>query len=193
MLMTNDNIKLYVHDKLLAATVLRIIPGFIHPNHVTMLRFALIPIVTWFIWSQNWGWAFPLFLFAAFTDALDGTLARVRKQITFWGTVADPIADKLLISISVVILVAREISPLLAASIVSLELLIVAGASYRGRNGIHASANGWGKTKMILQVAGLSLLILASISVQDYLVTAAAAILIASLPLAFVSFLTYSL
>lgn len=193
MLVTNDNIRLYLHDRLLGATIVRLIPRSVLPNHITMLRFVLIPIVTWLIWSENWNWALPLFLFAAFTDALDGTLARLRKQITMWGTVADPVADKLLIGIAAVILVAQGLSPLLAAVIVSLELLIVVGATYRGRLGIHTSANGWGKAKMMLQVTGLGCLLLAQIFGTAYLVPAAAVALLLALPVAFVSFLTYSL
>lgn len=193
MLVTNENVRLYFHDKILGATLVRLIPGFVHPNHVTMLRFVLIPIVTWLIWSGSWNWALSLFLFAAFTDALDGTLARLRKQITMWGTVADPVADKLLIGFAAVILVARELSPLLAAVIVSMELLIVVGATYRGRLGIHTSANGWGKAKMLLQVIGLACLLLASLYGGTALLYIGAAALILALPVGFISFLTYSL
>ena len=158
MLMTNENVRFYPHDRLLGATVVKLVPKWIHPNQVTVLRFILTPIVLFLMWTHSWPWAFALFLFTAFTDALDGTLARVRKQITLWGTMADPIADKLLVGSVVILLVAREISVFFAAIIIGIELLILGGAIFRKRKGVYASANGYGKIKMLLQITGLALL-----------------------------------
>ncbi len=193
MLMTNENIRLFPHDRLLGATVVKLIPQWVEPNHVTVLRFFLIPIILILILNEEWRYALPLFLLTAFTDALDGTLARLRNKITMWGTIADPIADKLLIGLVAIILVSQFLSPAFAALIVALELLIVAGAAYRGRKGVHTSANNWGKSKMFLQVVGVSCLLLAPIIGQTMTVPAAGAALALALPIGIVSFLTYSL
>jgi CDP-diacylglycerol--glycerol-3-phosphate 3-phosphatidyltransferase len=161
-LMTNENVQLYAHDRLLAQTILRLIPSWIRPNHFTILRVCLVPVVLWFIWQDAWSIAAPLFFGTAVTDMIDGSLARTRKQITMWGTMADPIADKLLIGSVVIVFVAREINAAFAAVIVLLECLIVLMAFARRERGHpYVSANWYGKTKMVLQVAGVLMLLIA--------------------------------
>ncbi len=130
-LMTNENIQLYFHDRLLAKTILRLIPSWIRPNHFTILRVCLVPVVLWFLWQDAWPIVVPLFFGTAATDMIDGSLARTRKQITLWGTVADPIADKLLIGSVVILFVAQEINVAFALVIVLLECLIVITALVR--------------------------------------------------------------
>lgn len=192
MLMTNENIRFFPHDRLLEYTILKLVPRFVKPNHLTVLRIILIPFVLYFFWIENWAWALPLFLFAALTDAMDGSLARTRKQITLWGTLADPVADKLLIGSAVVLFVAREIHPLFAIVIVLIEVLIVIGALYRKRRGLYTSANGYGKIKMLLQVTGVTLLIIAKLAGVSLVVPFATATLSLAIVFAIVSLLTYS-
>lgn len=192
MLMTNENIRFFPHDRLLEYTILKLVPNFIKPNHLTVLRILLIPFVLYFFWVEQWSVALPLFLFAALTDAMDGSLARTRKQITLWGTLADPVADKLLIGSAVVIFVAREIHPLFAIVIVFLELLIVAGALFRKQRGLYSSANGYGKIKMLLQVTGVALLLVAKLAGISLAVPFATATLGLAIVFAIVSLLTYS-
>ncbi len=192
MLMTNENIRYFPHDRLFEYTILKLVPRFIKPNHLTVLRIILIPFVVYFFWTENWAWALPLFLFAALTDAMDGSLARTRKQITLWGTLADPVADKLLIGSAVVIFVAREIHPLFAVVMILIELLIVVGALYRKRRGLYASANNYGKIKMLLQVIGVSLLIVAKLAGVSLVVPFATATFALAIAFAIVSLLTYS-
>ncbi|MCR4256204.1 MAG: CDP-alcohol phosphatidyltransferase family protein [Candidatus Uhrbacteria bacterium] len=192
MLMTNENIVLAPFDKVLGAVFIRFFPRFIRPNHLTVLRMLLTPAVLWFLWIELWPWAFGLFLFAAMTDAWDGAMARLRKQITLWGTMADPVADKLLIGSVVVLFVAKELDVLFAVLIVSAELLIVAGAMYRRRQGRYASANGYGKIKMFLQILGVSFLLLAKLSGFMLAVPFAVGTLSLAVAFAVVSMLTYS-
>ncbi len=192
MLMTNENIVLAPHDRLLGAIFIRFIPSFVRPNHLTVLRLILTPIVLWLLWTQQWPWAFGLFLFTAFTDALDGTLARLRKQITLWGTMADPAADKFLIGSCVVVFVAREVNLMFALAIILIELMIVAGAMYRRRQGRYASANNYGKIKMFLQVVGVSMLLLAKLAGFSLFVPFAVGTLSLAIAFAVVSLLTYS-
>ena len=190
--MTNENIVLAPHDRFMGLVFVRWMPSFLRPNHLTILRVILTPFVLYLLWIENWPWALGLFLFAALTDALDGSLARLRKQITLWGTMADPAADKFLIGSAVVVFVAREVNVLFAAVIVSVELLVVAGALYRRRQGRYASANGYGKIKMLLQVIGVALLILAKLSGMSLATPFGVGTLSLALAFAVLSLLTYS-
>jgi len=190
--MTNENVVLAPHDRLMEAVFVRWLPRFVRPNQLTVLRIILTPFVLWLLWTEQWPWALGLFIFAAFTDALDGSLARLRKQITLWGTMADPVADKLLIGSAVVIFVAREVNILFAAVIVSVELLVVAGALYRRRQGRYASANNYGKIKMFLQVVGVALLILAKLSGFHLATPFGVGTLSLAIAFAVLSLLTYS-
>ncbi len=192
-LMTNENIKYAPHDYVFEKTILKIIPNEVHPNHVTVFRAVLIPFVLYYLWQEQWIPSLSLFLFAAFTDALDGTLARVRKQITAWGTVADPLVDKLLIGSVVLIFVAREINPLFAVLIIAVELLIIAGAINHGRHGRLGSANNYGKIKMFLQVLGVSLLLIAKILGFQLAVPFAIGTFSVAIVFAIVSLLTYGI
>lgn len=160
-LMTNENITFYPHDRLMAATVLKLVPSFIRPNHFTVARLVLTPFVLALLWLKWWEVLVPVFMLTAFTDVIDGSLARTRAQITMWGTAADPVADKILIGSVVVLFVAQEINPLFAALIVFLELLIVLSGLRRARRGAFVSANVYGKLKMLMQVLGVALLLLA--------------------------------
>lgn len=193
MLMTNENIRLYPHDRFMDAVLIRFLPKQLHPNHVTLFRIFLIPFVLWYVLQENWTVALPLFLFAAFTDALDGSMARLRTQITMWGTVADPVADKLLIGSVVVLFVAQEVDPIFAGIIVVIELLIIASGLVRHRKNWVISANWAGKMKMLFQVAGVALLFAAKLSGISLFVPFSIGTLAVAIIFAIVSLLTYSL
>jgi CDP-diacylglycerol--glycerol-3-phosphate 3-phosphatidyltransferase len=192
MFMTNESIRLFPHDYLMKWVIEPWFPRRVKPNHLTVLRFFLTPLVLWLIWRACWSRALVVFLFAAFTDALDGSLARLRRQITTWGTVADPVADKILIGSVAVAFVARVVGLWLAGLVLCMELLIVLGALYRRSKGKMSSANVFGKTKMCFQVIGVSLLLLAEWMHAPALVTMAIASFLISLAFAFISFVTYS-
>lgn len=190
--MTNETIQLYPHDRLLAWTLVPLTPKFIRPNHLTILRILLIPLVLAALWYESWTWSLILFLIAAITDAWDGSLARLRKQITLWGTMADPVADKLLIGSVVVLFVAREVNIIFAITIIIIELMLVAGAYIRKRQGRYTSANNYGKLKMFLQVLGVSLLLVAKLFGVETAVPFAIGTLSLAIVLAIVSLITYT-
>ena len=74
------------------------------PNQLTLLRMAFLPFVIIHLVSGHYGWALTLFILAGFSDGLDGLLARALKQQTLLGQYLDPIADKLLLSTTFLVL-----------------------------------------------------------------------------------------
>lgn len=150
------------HDYLLRYTFVPLVPRCVTPNMLTILRFVLIPFVFVFLGLEMWNIGVPLFLFAAFTDALDGSVARLRNQITEWGSFYDPIADKLLIGAVVLLVVTEHVNPVFAIIIVVVEASIILGGVFYARKGkVICSANFFGKTKMFLQVLGITTLLIA--------------------------------
>lgn len=164
---------LQIVDDLLSRTVLRLIPNTVSPNSVTIVRFISVPIVIFLLLEQNYAWGTVVFALSAFTDALDGAMARTRNQITYWGKVADPLADKLLIGATALILVTRFAGFELAALLVGIELLLVARAVYLHTRGANAGANAMGKTKMVLQSIALITLFVYALSGTSWYLTAA--------------------
>ena len=191
--MTNENVELYVQDRILAKILLPIIPHWIRPNHVTILRLFLIPFNIYFLLMERWEILIPLFVFTALTDVLDGAMARVRKQITLWGTILDPTADKLLIASVVGIFVVSEGYQLLAFTIILLEILIVLGGYMRRRRGEYICANGAGKIKMVLQAFGVSFMFLAKLTAIVSFSWLGAGLLGVSIIFAIISLVTYGI
>ena len=79
------------------------------PNALTLLRFAAIPLFVWLLLDERSGPSWPagiVFGLAALTDQLDGYLARRWRVESQFGKVADPLADRLMIDVAVVMLVA---------------------------------------------------------------------------------------
>ncbi len=190
--MTNENVRLYPHDPLIKWLFDWWVPRWLRPNHLTILRFALTPWVLYVLWQEYWITTLLLFLGTAFTDVLDGSLARLRKQITMWGTAADPIADKLLIGSMAIVFIVRVIGWWLAIAVLCMEVLVVSGVLYRRYKGRVSSANVFGKTKMFLQVTGTACFLASQVWQAPVLVTVGIALFLLSFLFAFISFLTYS-
>lgn len=173
--------------------ILPFIPRWVSPNYVTIARLISIPFVIWFLLQKNYAVGIPLFIISAFTDALDGSIARVRNRITRWGTFYDPVADKLLIGSAVLIVVATHLSAWFAAIILLMEALIAVGGYVYRREGKMQSANAWGKAKMFAQFCGITLLLLAIAGNFSALIPVAAAALAVGVLLAVISLFTYGL
>src|ERR1041384_1914477 len=81
------------------------------PNTLTWLRIFAIPLVIVFFYLP-YGWADPaaglLFAVAGITDSLDGYLARRMGQTSRLGAFLDPVADKLIVAVALVLLVSKE-------------------------------------------------------------------------------------
>jgi cardiolipin synthase (CMP-forming) len=96
------------------------------PNILSFLRLLGVPVFLWLIIVEEAdGWALAILAASAFTDWLDGKLARRWNQITRVGQLLDPIADRLYIFATVVAFVIRDIIPLwFAVLLVSRDVLL---------------------------------------------------------------------
>lgn len=188
-----DMRKLYPHDKVLKHTLIPLIPRFIRPNHLTGLRLFLIPFVVYFILIENYKIGLPLFVIAALTDMLDGSLARLRKQITEWGILWDPIADKILIGSVVVILIARDLHPVLGIMIILLEAIFILGAIYLRRIGRKALPTFYTKSKMVFQAIAVGLLLLSLLMEAGWLFSLANGFFTLSILFAIASLISHGL
>jgi CDP-diacylglycerol---glycerol-3-phosphate 3-phosphatidyltransferase len=137
------------------------------PNLFTLLRIVLIPIfIVAFYLPFTWahGLAAAIFALASFTDWLDGFLARKLKQISPFGAFLDPVADKLLVACSLLLLVGAknvEYITIPAIVIVGREIVISALREWMAEIGRRASVtvSYIGKIKTMLQMIALFLLI----------------------------------
>lgn len=158
----NATIKLTAADKVFAATLEPLIPKRVRPNHFTVLRIFMTPFVLYYLHVGNFDVGVPLFFLAAFTDAVDGALARVRRQITEWGILFDPLADKLLIGSVLFLIVLEHVNFVLGMSLLAVEVFLIIASTYaKWRHNSVRPANGWGKIKMGAEVVGILLLLMA--------------------------------
>src|SRR3989344_4305492 len=89
-----------LRDRVLFVFIKRYWPRFITPNHLTFLRMVIsvILFVLLFYYQKDEGLLIiSLFIIGAFTDMLDGSIARGLNKITKWGEFWDPVADRLLL------------------------------------------------------------------------------------------------
>ena len=103
------------------------------PNVITLIRLGLVPVVAYLLAIEAYRIALPAFLVAALSDFADGYIARRFKQTSKLGALLDPVADKLNMAVTTVLLAWLALLPLwLAIAIVARDVLIVAGAlAYR--------------------------------------------------------------
>ena len=170
-----DAAHVHPHDRFLEWTVLRWLPHWVTPNVLTTIRIVLTPFVFWLLVIEAYRGGVLLFLFAAFTDALDGSLARTQNKVTNFGIMADPLADKLLVGSAVLLLVFRYFNVWLGITILGLEIIfIVSAVVWKIRFKQPRMANLWGKIKMLSQVVAVSLTMLALLWHFPFLLTVAA-------------------
>jgi cardiolipin synthase len=99
------------------------------PNVLTTLRVLAAPLLAYALLRRHFEFAFYLFIVAAITDALDGWIARHFNLMTHYGAVMDPLADKLITLVCVVLLTWLGLVPLwLTLAIVVRDTVIVSGA-----------------------------------------------------------------
>ncbi|MDP4604069.1 MAG: CDP-diacylglycerol--glycerol-3-phosphate 3-phosphatidyltransferase [Solirubrobacteraceae bacterium] len=135
------------------------------PNLLTVLRILLVPVLVVALLSRGGQTsdvlAAVVFAAASVTDALDGWLARTRAQITTFGKLMDPVADKLLIIAALLSLVSLgRLAAWVAMVIVAREFAVTVARISARSEGVVIAANWWGKVKTGVQVLTIFLLIL---------------------------------
>lgn len=156
----NRHQKLAPQDHVFAVLIEPWLPKWLRPNHVTIFRFMLVPAVVVLMAFGMYGIAVPLFIFLGLTDSFDGSLARVRRQISEWGIVFDSVSDKALILSMALILVLQETGFWLGIPLLVVEGLVIVNAWFVLRSKRIVPANFFGKLKMVCEVAGLSALLM---------------------------------
>lgn len=130
------------------------------PNQVTTIRIFLLPLIAFFYLADFIPWgkfiAVCLFAVAALTDFIDGKMARARNQVTDLGKFLDTIADKLLITVTLILVVADGtiIAPLgaiFAIIILCREFLVTFLRQVAVNKGIVLAADKLGKYKALFQ------------------------------------------
>jgi CDP-diacylglycerol--glycerol-3-phosphate 3-phosphatidyltransferase len=134
------------------------------PNFLTALRVVMIPVVLWLLsrgTPRDCFWASIVYSLAAITDALDGWLARRMGTVSILGKFLDPLADKLIVTATLVWLVSMGRIPAWAvALLISREITITALRSIASSEGLVISAEKGGKAKTALQMIGIICLVL---------------------------------
>lgn len=143
------------------------------PNYITMGRIIVVPLLVVVLLTpvaEHWfglnayALAIVIFLVAAISDIFDGQLARSRKQVSTLGKFLDPVADKLLISAALIVLVEKQLAPSWAVVVIlGREFIITGLRSVAASEGIVIQAQSLGKIKMWAQcVAVVALLVAAA-------------------------------
>ena len=142
------------------------------PNYLTFARIIIVPLLVVVLLTpvaERWlgisGYALAIivFLIASFTDILDGHLARRRNQVSTLGKFLDPIADKLLVSAALIVLVEKHLAPSWAVVVILGREFIVTGLrSIAAAEGIVIQAQSIGKVKMWAQCVAIVALLVAA-------------------------------
>ena len=133
------------------------------PNALTMLRIVAVPVIVVALLDETPNGdviAAAVFALAAVTDGLDGYIARRRRQVTTFGKLMDPLADKLLVIAALVALVSLDrLAAWVAMVIIARELAVTGLRSLAAERGAVIAASWLGKLKTALQVAAIVALI----------------------------------
>ena len=134
------------------------------PNLLTGYRFAVAPILLFFLLPEADVAmsliAFLLFLSAALTDLADGYYARKHKIETVLGKLMDPVADKVLVTVALVMLIPMNRLPAWVVFVILARELVITGLrGVAASSGIVVAASSLGKFKSVLQYTGLCVLI----------------------------------
>src|SRR5690554_153291 len=134
------------------------------PNILTLFRIALVPVylICLYLIGDASGALLALIVFvvAGITDYFDGMLARKFKSISDFGKVADPLVDKIIVSvalISIALFPMKFISIIIVIIIIFRELMVTLLRGWYQKKDIYVAANIWGKLKTTLQMIGVIL------------------------------------
>ena len=133
------------------------------PNQITISRIALVPVmVVLLMFPGKWTCFFAgtLFIIAACTDLVDGYLARKDNQITSLGKFLDPLADKILVSAMLVMLVQNGWVPgWIAIVIICRDIMVTGLRAIAANEGVVIAADKYGQLKTVMQLVAIAPLI----------------------------------
>lgn len=151
------------------------------PNKLTMFRIVLVPVLAlvWLFPYAEFNISFmafeigntslsllnliilAIFAIASFTDFLDGQIARKKNLVTTFGKFADPIADKLLVNVVLIIMATKGMIPVVPVILMLARDTIVDGCRMiAAQNGVVVAAGFLGKLKTVLQMVTIILVLL---------------------------------
>lgn len=142
-------------------------------NLLTMLRLAAVPLFLYLFFLEGIEprWIALIFVLTGITDVLDGHIARTRNEVSRFGTLADPLADKLIMLAAVIALAFRGSIPVWVAVLLGVKeiaLIVGAGVFLFSRSKVTPASN-LGKSATVLLYIGVTGAIL-GISGSIYLV-----------------------
>jgi CDP-diacylglycerol---glycerol-3-phosphate 3-phosphatidyltransferase len=133
------------------------------PNVLTLARILAVPVLVVALLDETPDGdviAAAVFALAAITDGLDGYIARRKQQITTFGKLMDPLADKLLVVAALISLVSLDrLAAWVAMVIIARELAVTGLRAIAAERGVVIAASWLGKAKTLLQVAAIICLI----------------------------------
>lgn len=154
------------------------------PNKLTIFRIVLVPVLclVWLFPYESFGIHFDaikvgyisisylnlivlvLFVIASITDLLDGKIARKNNLVTTFGKFIDPIADKLLVNVMLIILSYKRMIPVVPCIFMIARDIVVDGCRMiAAQNGVVVSAGILGKLKTALQMVSIIVILLNNI------------------------------
>lgn len=152
------------------------------PNKLTIARVIMVPFFIVLYMMDYTLLAFIIFVVAAFTDLLDGHIARKYNLITNFGKIMDPLADKILVYSAFCCMVENGLIPAwMLIVILSREFIVGGMRTVAASEGIVVAAGMSGKIKTVLQMIAVPMLLLVGVISWPYWITASYILLWASL------------
>lgn len=132
------------------------------PNKLTLFRIILVPFFVWALYTNMYA-ALIIFIAASLTDQLDGHLARKYNQVTTFGKLMDPLADKILTLSAFVCFLGQGydyVPAWLVVIIIARELLVTGIRLIALSENKVIAAGIWGKLKTVAQIAAIIMLMI---------------------------------
>ena len=99
------------------------------PNLLTLTRILLLPFFAATLIYDQYLYALLIFIAASITDYLDGLIARLKNQITYFGTILDPVADKFFLFTSFILMTNNGLIPKwVTVIVISKDMIVIAGS-----------------------------------------------------------------
>lgn len=142
------------------------------PNKLTVVRMFLVPVFLLFVSVEAIPYSFTIatlvFAIAAYTDHLDGKIARRDNLVTNFGKFMDPLADKLLVTAALVALVDHElVAAWVVVVIIAREFAVSGLRTIAANEGVVIAASMWGKIKTTTQIIAIISLLIKLISTKE--------------------------